>query len=126
MSKFLVAVIFAFGVMGCSTVCDLSKAASAAVSSAVASPAVLNCTGTAAIQKWVDAKLASINVCKDNKTAKVVGIAMSDIGAVVCAPLVEILASTALSQIPADWQCAGGILTDQGKAKVLAACQAAL
>jgi hypothetical protein len=125
--KGLIAFVLLFTVAGCTTVCELAKSGATALAPVISSPEVLNCTGTAAIQSWLDSQLVKLNVCSTStKVAKVVGFTVNDVGSLVCAPLVAILSDTALKQIPPDWSCAGGVLTDSAKAKLLAACLKAL
>lgn len=126
MGKIILAIFVLFGVAGCTTVCNLAKSGAAALAPVIASPVVLNCTGTAAIQSWLDGQMAKLNVCQSTKLAKVASISVNDAGDLVCGPLVAILTETALKQIPADWGCSGGILTDSAKAKLLAACNDAI
>ncbi len=122
MSKVLLAVLLMFGLTNCTTVCSVAKSGAAALAPVIASPAILNCSNTPAIQAWLDGQMQKLGVCQGTKIAKVASISVSDVGSFVCAPLVAILADVTLKQVPPEWGCSGGALTDSGRAALLALC----
>ena len=107
--------------------CTAQKAIVNVVASTLA--AQLDCKGVDAMKAAIDAQAAKLNVCKPAEpTTTLAGtvVAQSVVGAVICGPLVEGLFSGALTKVPADWQCSGGALATDAKAKLIEACAKAI
>lgn len=112
--------------------CALEGAAVSLVSGAVVTQ--LACKNLDAVKAGVGAIVAKSNICKPPATpspapAAAAAVSVkgsvavnSAVGNILCAPIVEALMAGALTQIPADWQCSGGVPADKLKAAVLAAC----
>ncbi len=130
MKELLVSLTLMCSLFGCTKTpppiaCDLSKAVSSLVSAQVVTQ--LTCKNFEAVKATIDAKLVEIKVCEaavaaQAAPAKAVVGTMSSVGDVVCAPVIAALSAGALAQIPAEWGCTGGPLTDSLKAQLLAAC----
>lgn len=111
---------------GNAVVCAVQDVVTTTTAVAIAAPDVLDCKDTAAIKKFLDGKASGLNLCKkDEAPAAAQGLvsAKSAVGDLVCATLIASLESQALGAIPADWQCTGGKITEEAKAKILEKCK---
>lgn len=113
--------------VGNQIVCEAQKTVTLVSATAIASTEVLNCKNITAIQTYLNTKADSLKLCKkEEATTQSLVSTKSVLGDTVCSVLVQSLESSTLGKIPAEWECSGGELTTDAKAKVLAACQKAL
>ncbi len=117
-----------FSIAGCtkdevkSQACETAKVASTIVAAQVALE--LSCKNVGAIVADMEKSLVEAKVCEKSEEAKLA--ARSAIGEVVCAPMVDVLFAGVLAKIPSSWECTGGSLAAEAKAKLLAACSKAI
>lgn len=116
-----------FALVGCTkqdakeVLCDSGKTASGLLASQIA--VQLECKNVDAIRADLDLKLIDLKVCEP---APVTIQAQGALGDAVCTQLVGALTSGLLVQIPAKWECTGGAVTEDIKAKLIASCSKAL
>ena len=123
MRSILFAVFFLF-TAGCTkdsakdVLCGAGKTTASVV--AVVAATELACKNIAAIQADLEKKLVDIKVCeiKEEKSLE----AKSAVGDIICAPIVNSLFAGAIAQLPANWECTGGQITEDVKAKLIASC----
>lgn len=103
-------------------VCKTAKTASVFISNEVA--VQLSCKNAGAIQEDINAILVKVNICKAPET----GVsALGPIGDLICKPVIDALVAGLVTQIPAKYECSGsGTITDDLKAKLVAACAKAI
>ncbi len=131
MRNLLVLLALAFVVTSCTKtevkekICDAGKKAATLLTAEVAVD--LDCADTAAIQADIEKKLVDLKVCLAPAPTPTVAVkALSPIGDIICKPVVDALVASLVVQIPATWQCKGGKVSDDLKAKLLAQCSKAL
>lgn len=122
MRNLLVLVAFAIVMVSCTKeeikdkICETGKVGAAVV--AVKISEELACSNVDAIKADLEAKLIDLKVCEVK--------AKSALGDAICGPMVEGLFVGGISQLPAAWNCTGGELAAELKAKLIAACEKAL
>lgn len=124
--RYLVAALFLFGMIGCTkstAICDLGKTASSLMTKQIVTQ--FGCSNEAAINADMEKSLVEFKVCEAKKATSDVGMMAIKIGDVICKPVVDALAGSMIGQIPPAWGCKGGPITDDAKAKLLAACSKA-
>ena len=124
-------VLLVLGLMACTKeevkekACDASKLAASVV--AIQASTELSCKNVDAIKATLEAKLIEAKVCELPAATPAQGIvAQSTVGETLCAPLVEGLFAGGISQLPKEWECTGGTLALEAKAKLIAACVKAI
>jgi hypothetical protein len=108
-------------------ICDAGKAASVLVAAEVAKQ--LECKNSDAIRAEIDKKIMELKSCAAPAPAPASGgvlVAAVSVGEFLCKPLIDGLVSGALAQIPASFECSGGKITEDAKAKLLEACLKAI
>ena len=116
--KALLVILSMVFLAGCTKekICDAGKTAAGVVSAQVA--VQLDCKNASAIQADVEKLLVAAKVCEVKPSGT--------IGNVICQPVVDGLVNTLLKTIPSAWECSGGKITEEGKAKLLEVCQKAI
>lgn len=102
--------------------CDTGKAAATVMSLQVATE--LSCKNSAAIKASIEEKLVSLKICEKAEDAKRERnmMAKSALGDALCAPVVAALFANGINSLPKEWECSGGALAEDAKAKLIAAC----
>jgi hypothetical protein len=127
MKKLLLTAIVVTGLLGCTKeevkekACDTAKMASTIVAAQVS--AELACKNLAAVKQTIEDKLVEIKVCEAVVPAQNGAMgAKSLLGEALCAPVIEGIFKGGISQLPKEWECSGGKLADEAKAKLVSAC----
>jgi hypothetical protein len=120
--KVLLLIAITFGMIGCTkdkakdVLCSTGKAAASLIAAQVA--VQLDCKNVGAIQTELESKLVDLKICSPTPAGAV--------GEVVCKPIIDALLAGVLTQVPASWECSGGQLGEDAKAKLLESCLKAL
>jgi len=120
----LMAFAIGFAVVSCTKdeVCDAGKTAGKLLAAQVA--VQLDCKNVAAIEEDILVILQKTNICEKPPTTVT---ALGPIGDVICKPIVDALVAGLLTQVPTKYECSGsGKITDEIKAKLVAACAKAI
>lgn len=106
--------------------CSAGKSATIMLSAQIAKD--LSCKKADLIAADLENKLYDAKICEKVEIQKTqVQIqSKSAIGDAICGPLVDGLIGGALTQIPKEWECSGGSLAADAKAKLVEACSKAL
>lgn len=104
-------------------ICDKAKSAAVLVAGEVATQ--LSCKNASAIQADMEALLVKAKLCEAAAAPSI--SALGPIGDIICKPVIDALVAGLVTQIPAKYECSGdGKLTDELKAKLVAACAKAI
>ncbi len=121
--RLLAMLLLVFTFIGCTSksTCDFGKSVTGLVAAQLTT--TLACKNLDAVKADIDKRLVDLKICEKAPSTMQVKSAVGD---VICKPLIDGLIGGLVGQIPSAWECTGGQVGEDLKAKLVEACSKAL